>query len=73
MGRRSRAATKGLRPKKSITGAQRKARKVNIEIARKAKKKGTKKHFKAAYQEQRSHGMPKKIARNVAWGIVRRR
>lgn len=71
--KRSKAATKGLRPKKRITAKQRSARKRNMEIARKAKKKGTKKHFKKAYKEQRSHGMPKTIARNVAWGIVKRR
>lgn len=41
MGKRSRAVTKGLKPKKSITGAQRKARKLNIEVARRAKKKGS--------------------------------
>lgn len=39
-GKRSRAATKGLRPSSQITGAQRKARKLNIEKARRAKKKG---------------------------------
>lgn len=38
-GKRSRAATKGLRPSKTITGAQRKARQINIEKARRAKKK----------------------------------
>jgi len=38
-GKRSRAATKGLRPSKTITGAQRKARKINIAVARKAKKR----------------------------------
>jgi len=39
-GKRSRAATKGLRPSKTITASQRKARKLNIEVARKAKKHG---------------------------------
>lgn len=38
-GKRSRAATKGMRPTK-ITGAQRKARKINIEKARRSKKGG---------------------------------
>jgi hypothetical protein len=37
-GKRSKAATKGLKPKK-ISSAQRRARKVNIEVARRAKKK----------------------------------
>jgi len=41
-GKRSRAATKGLRPSKTITGAQRKARQINIEKARRAKKKQAK-------------------------------
>lgn len=36
-GKRSKAATKGLTPKK-ITSAQRRARKINIEVARRAKK-----------------------------------
>ncbi len=71
--RRSKAATKGLRPKKKITASQRRARKVNVAIAREAKRKGTKKHFKDEYKHQRATGMTKKIARNVAWGVVRRR
>lgn len=47
-GKRSRAATKGLRPKKVITAKQRAARKVNIEVARRAKKSGTKGSSKGA-------------------------
>lgn len=65
--------TAGLKPKKRITAKQRAARKRNIEIARKAKKKGTMKHFKKEYKHQRATGMPKSIARNVAFGVVKRR
>lgn len=51
-GKRSRAATKGLKPKKSITGAQRKARKLNIEKARRQKKKGGKRWTGSAAEWQ---------------------
>jgi hypothetical protein len=44
-GRRSKAATKGLKPKK-ITSAQRRARKINIEVARRSKKRSGKSHVK---------------------------
>lgn len=55
------------------TAKQKAASRRNLEIARRARKKGTKKHFKSEYKKQRSHGMPKNIARNVAWGAIRTR
>jgi hypothetical protein len=60
---------------KKRTSKQRAASRRNLEIARRVKasrgKKGAKKAFKSAYKAQRSFGMPKKIARNVAWGQLR--
>ncbi len=38
--KRTSQATKGLRPKRIITGAQRKARRINIRIAREYRKSG---------------------------------
>ncbi len=35
--KRTQAATKGLKPKKTITASQRRARKINIEVARRAR------------------------------------
>ena len=47
-GKRSKAAMKSAGKKVMITGAQRKARKLNIEIARRAKKSGMKGSSKGA-------------------------
>jgi hypothetical protein len=53
------------------TAKQRAASRRNLEIARRMKKRGTKRKFAKAYKFQRKTGMPKSIARNVAWGMVR--
>ena len=58
---------------KKRTAKQRAASRRNLEIARRMKKRGSKRAFAKAYKKQRSHGMPKSIARNVAWGSVRHR
>lgn len=71
--KRSKAARKTAGGGKRITAKQKAARKRNMAIARAAKKKGTKKHFKKEYQSQRAMGMPKNIARDVAWGALRNR
>ena len=56
---------------KRRTAKQRAASRRNLEIARKMKKRGSKRAFVKAYKRQRSEGMPKSVARNVAWGQVR--
>jgi len=60
------------RPKRR-TAKQRAASRRNLEIARRMKKKGMKGKFKKRYKEQRSMGMPKNVARNVAWGSLANR
>ena len=52
---------------------QKAASRRNLIIARRMKKKGSKGKFKKVYQDERKKGMPKSIARNLAWGIVRNR
>jgi hypothetical protein len=53
------------------TAKQRSASRRNLEIARRMKKRGTKRAFAKAYKRERKLGMPKAIARNLAWGMVR--
>ncbi len=68
MGKRSKAATKGLRPK-VITSAQRKARKINIEKARRSlmkKGKYLRSTESAEYLGARSRGKSKSEAREFA-------
>lgn len=53
------------------TSKQRAASIRNLKIARAMKKRGTKKKFAKAYKRERKMGMPKQIARDLAWGMVR--
>ncbi len=52
--KRTSQAIKGLKPKKTITASQRRARKINIEVARRAKKNSGANYQKQLEKKQRS-------------------